>query len=155
MIKPNPGLNSAFILNTAFWLDFELSTSPWVLSVPQWIDFCYVIPVDDLFKTLKILKFDDLYTWNIGKYMFRFHNEVLPGPLQNLFTRNRNIHQYERRHMNDAPTPFHRLSLTHRSLGHQGPKKWSQIPETIKTSCSNNGFKQKFKANLLNKYIEG
>jgi hypothetical protein len=104
---------------------------------------------NDLFKSLHILKFDDLYTLNIGTFMYKFSSGALPEKLQQLFSRNRDFHNYNTRNKNEPVLAIQRLSSTQKSIIYQGPKVWNQIPDNIKVSPSIQSFKKKFKGYLI------
>ena len=45
----------------------------------------YDAHTDPLFKELKILKFDDMYLFNLGVFMFLYCNNLLPDPFDFFF----------------------------------------------------------------------
>ena len=51
-----------------------------------------------LFKALKIVKFPDLVTYLIAIYMYKFHNQLLPGLFASFFTKVDTVHSYYTRH---------------------------------------------------------
>ena len=50
-----------------------------------------------LFSKLKILSIYQLNSFYIGKFMFSYHNQLLPPSFRNLFTTNIEIHDYNTR----------------------------------------------------------
>ena len=49
---------------------------------------------DPIFKELKILKFDKLYLFNLGKFMYSYYNNLLTRSFDNTFLRKTDIHNY-------------------------------------------------------------
>ena len=99
-----------------------------------------------IFSQLKLLKFSDIYKYNIGTYMFKnlekFSSHILPNP----YSTRSGIYY--------APTN-QRLTLTkNQSLKFQGPSNWNIIPDDLKNSTSINIFKRKYKKLLLSSYSE-
>ena len=93
-----------------------------------------------LFLKFNILKFVDIYKYNVGIYMFK---QIEAGNFRTqhgLNTRNRNL----------AVPQFHRLSTTQHSITFQGPKFWNALPDSLK----NLGKLPKFKIELK-KYLVG
>ena len=107
---------------------------------------------EPLFRQLKVLKFEDLYTFEINRFMFTFIREELPMPLANMFNLNRNIHRYETRQRNDPHFTRRRTQKAARSLVHVGPEKWSKLTDDIKHSTTMIEFKRKMKRKLLENY---
>ena len=49
---------------------------------------------DPIFSELKILKFDKIYLYQLGKFMYLYHNNLLPSSFNNLFPCMNQIHKY-------------------------------------------------------------
>jgi hypothetical protein len=47
---------------------------------------------DPIFSELKILKFYKIYLDHLGKFMYLYHNNLLPSSFDNLFPRMNQIH---------------------------------------------------------------
>ena len=70
-----------------------------------------------LFKSLRILKLPDLYSLSLLKLYYKYENNLLPTPLQNLsIPKNKNFHSYPTRHRNDLTAPTHRLCIFRKSI---------------------------------------
>ena len=99
-----------------------------------------------IFRDLNILKFEDVYNYRMGIYMFKNINA---------FNSHVPAHDYETRSRDSLNSVFQRLTLTQRqSLQFQGPKIWNSIPDYIKTAPSLNIFKRNYKKFLLSRYNE-
>ena len=52
---------------------------------------------DPIFKNLKILKFNCIYLFQLGKLMFQFKNGLLPRTFDSKFALNSQVHNYDTR----------------------------------------------------------
>ena len=110
----------------------------------------YNAHTEPLFRKLKILNLDNIVKFQLGIYMYKYSKNALPLPLLDIFTRNRNVHQYHTRHHND-PHIFHRgTNKVIRSFIHKGPNIWASLPNNIKGSISLAAFKSKLKYHIAN-----
>ena len=50
-----------------------------------------------IFKELKLLKFHDIHSFQLGFFMFSLKNSTLPSKLNNLFLKNSQIQNYNTR----------------------------------------------------------
>ena len=105
-------------------------------------DCSYLEHTTPLFSRLKLLKFTDIYMYNVSIYMYSNQtNEDFQNQHQ-IFTRNRN----------DLLPSFNRLSISQRSITYTGPKIWNKLPASIKLSRSLGVFKLRLKEHLLANY---
>ena len=91
---------------------------------------------DPLFKETKILKFDNIYTYYLGYFMYKtFNSSVDNIPKQRLLSCFRTHTHLTRYHSNLRPE-FYGKNVTQRSIFFQGPQLWNTLPEVIKESNS-------------------
>ena len=95
-----------------------------------------------LFLRFKILKFIDIYKFNLAVFIYKSGNQFMCT--HNLNTRNRN----------QAVPFFHRLTLTQHAVTFKGPHIWNELPLSIRNSDSLPIFKKLLKAHLLSQYTE-
>ena len=81
-----------------------------------------------------ILQIDDLYKLEINKFMYSHSINVLPLPLQNVFTQNSNIHTHNTRHRLDPHIQSRNTSKAIHSFIHKAPENWYNLPQNIKQS---------------------
>lgn len=99
-----------------------------------------------LFLNLKLLKLDDMYDLQVGKYMYKFHKGTLPEGLQQVLYLNRErVHNYNIRHCSKP-------HAQNKSLQQIGPVIWHNIPLDIRSASNLSLFKVKFKNCLLRHY---
>ena len=118
-----------------------------ILNVP------YNAPSTPLFKKLNIPKLYDMYSIELGKFMYCFYTDRLPQPLSTLFTRNIDIHNRNTRNKFDPRITTSKLNITSRTFLHQGPKLWSELHDNTKHAISINSFKFKIRQQYINNYI--
>ena len=95
----------------------------------------YNAHTDDLFNELGILKLDDLYKLNVGKFTFSFTKKELPLPIMNIYTLVGDIQTH-----NTRPNTKYRIQPQNRrsviasqSILHNGPQIWNSISRYIHT----------------------
>ena len=104
-----------------------------------------------LFKTIELLKLDEIYELQIGKLMHKVKCNLTV--CENRLIDITNIHNHNTRLAAKSNYYFNRprTNLGKISFSHNGPRVWRSIPETFK-SLNFISFKNKFKEYLLNRY---
>ena len=95
-----------------------------------------------LFSKFNLLKFEDIYKYNVCTYMYSNQNNAEFQIQHQISTRNRNR----------LISSFNRLGISQRSITFVGPNIWNNLPPSIKLSTSLSVFKSKLKSHLLEKY---
>ena len=105
-------------------------------------DVSYYEHTNPLFYKYKILKFTDIYKYNVAIYMFenRFNDEY--SVAHSLNTRNRN----------NPVSMYCRLSRSQQSIRFEGPKIWNSLPLNIRNIQSLSTFKVKLKIYFIETY---
>ena len=107
-----------------------------------------------LYAQLNILQIEDVYKYEIAKFMFNFNKTLAPSPFSNFFQK---IHQVSNRstrlsaEQDNLYIPRYRNNRLQRCIKYQGVKIWNIIPKEIKKSTYNI-FKNKYKKYLLSLY---
>lgn len=104
------------------------------------------------FYNMNILKVPELYTWQLGKYMYRSFMGSLPHYLQICFMRNKDLHNYQTRHQLNLCVPSHKKNLFHKSLFCNGPVVWNSLDQALKTLTTMTKFKKQLKKRLIASY---
>ena len=97
-----------------------------------------------LFLENEILKVDDIYRFNLSKYMYKNQDNQIYH----------NVPTYNLRNRNHLVPHFERLTTTQHSIHYQGPHLWNQLPDVLKSSNSFGLFKKNSKLYFLNSYRE-
>ena len=75
-----------------------------------------------IFKELKLLKFHDIHSFQLGFFMFSLKNSTLPSKFNNLFLINSQIHNYYTRNAHSFRLPLCRTNTRQFSIYFQDPK---------------------------------
>lgn len=105
-------------------------------------DAAYLEHTTPLFYKLGLLKFCDIYQFNILVYSFR-------SLKSNKFSVQ---HTFNTRNRQRASSKFQRLAITQRSINFTGPKLWNDLPEYLKSIDSLYVFKKALKSYFLDNY---
>ena len=103
-----------------------------------------------LFQASNCLNISNLYTFNIGIFMYKLSKNLLPNYFHNFFCSNLAFHHYNTRTKNNLCLPFTRTNLAHAQLRVTGVHFWNSISNDLKTSPTLNLFKKKLKSQLVN-----
>ena len=105
-----------------------------------------------LFKQFKLLKLNDLYCLNLGKFMYKYNHNALPSCFNSFFTLTSNIHSYDTRSTRNKKlyVRFNRTSLFRNSLVQRGTTYWNSLSDSLKSSPTLSNFAKKIKAQFFN-----
>ena len=111
----------------------------------------YNAHTDPFFIRNNLLKLDDLYKFELSKFMFDCINGRLPSPILKYFTTNANIHAHHTRQRNipNITQPFGTIS--ERSVTRKGPKMWTEISQTIRLHQNKHIFTKLLKTDYISK----
>ena len=119
----------------------------------------YNAHTDDLFNELGILKLDDVYKLNVGKFIFSYMKKELPLPIMNIYTLVGDIQTHNTRsNTKYRIQPQNRRSvIASQSILHNGPQIWNSIPMHIYVNPYNvmfahTSFTSRYKRLLLGGY---
>jgi len=105
-----------------------------------------------LFVNYNILTVDDIYTLELGVFMYKYSISNLPKAFNNFFTKRSDIHEYKTRHVNDLNLTKNKKAFSDRGIRTNGPRLWNSLKSTIKMSKSVNQFRNKFKEFHISRY---
>ena len=113
----------------------------------------YNAHIEPLFIRNKILKLDDLYKFELSKFMFDCINGKLPTRILEFFITNATIHAHHTRQRNVPHVTQTSGTISERAVTHKGPKTWTEIPQTIRLHQNKNIFSRLQKKNYyITKY---
>ena len=104
---------------------------------------------DPLFFKHKILKVKDIYSFQLGQFMYKYNNNSLPDIFNSIFLKNQSFHNYPTRQSNQFHLPRLRTLLAQNTFLYTGPKFWNSLDADIKNARSLSSFKYKLKFLLL------
>ena len=102
-----------------------------------------------LFKDSKVLKFDDLFKLEVGKFMYDGIHNTLPKPLSAFHTPNSVIHSHDARQSYNPHVQPRRSVVANNSLLHKAPAIWNNFPQTIMEMSIRSKFKRALKRKIL------
>ena len=87
-----------------------------------------------IFRKLNIIKLDDLISYHIAVFMYRFNNSLLPSAFDAFFSKVSEIHHYNTRSAAKQSyyLPKARTNYGKFNIRFQGPKIWNSIDDKIK-----------------------
>ena len=106
------------------------------------------------YHQFEILKLEELYTYEIAKFMYQFNRNKLPDNFNHYFSYSSNVSHYTTRQSEQPTTmflPCFMTARTQRSIKFIGTKIWSNIPHDVK-KLTYSKFKPCYKKILLNTY---
>ena len=106
-------------------------------------------PTGVLFKEQEILKFSDIYSYKIGKFMYLFKRGLLPNYFRDMFTLASQIHSYNTRNSSLFYIPHCRTNFRKFSIRFQGPTFFNSLSREIQNSESISLFGKRLKKFLL------
>ena len=107
---------------------------------------------NQLFLHNKILKIEDLYSFQLGQFMYNYNNNTLPSVFNRMFPKNQSFHSYPTRQSNEFHLPLLRTLLAKNTFIYTGPQFWNSLDDDIKNSSTLNSFKSNLKSALLQSY---
>ena len=102
----------------------------------------YLEHTSALFKKLGLLKLNDIYRFELLKFMFKNRNDPRFMVTHDRYTRHRQLL---------VPKP-RKLTKTEQSVFTSGPNEWNSLPADIRNSVTFNVFKRSLRFHLLQSY---
>ena len=88
-------------------------------------------------------------TLDTAKFMFRYHNNLLPPLFRNLFMTNSQVHRYDTRTASNYRVHSCRTNIKKFTILYQGPRIWNCLPASATNLSSFSVFKNKVLEFLL------
>ena len=107
-------------------------------------------PSSPLFKALNILRFNELYQYNLGMLMYKFHHSLLPNTISGLFITNRDIHNHFTRQSHLLHPPKVSSVLGKQSFKYNASLLWNRTMVALNVNNKIGTFKKHMKSFLLN-----
>jgi hypothetical protein len=125
-------------------------------SVRTIVNAKYNAHTEPIFKSLMLLKLNDILLMQEYKFMFKLENKTLPVYfMTSMFTRHGQVHGLNTRHATNFVIPYVRHTFARNSLRNRIPKIFNDAPFCIKSKChthSYEGFAKYVKKYLIDKY---
>jgi len=89
---------------------------------------CHITP---LYKSLNILKLHDIYKLELAKLMHKFHHEMLPTSLKDLFQKTAEVHCHNTRYATNQNHFTQQVSTNagKKTISHRGATLWANVDQ--------------------------
>ena len=108
----------------------------------------YDAHTEPLFKALRILKFANIYKFQVGKMMFLFRKGLLPSAFCNMFPLRNTFHSYNTRTCEHFHVASYRTNIRSFAIRFQGPKLFNSFDSSLKNANSISSFKTQLRTFL-------
>ena len=99
----------------------------------------------------KLLNVKSMFFHELGLFMFKFKNNMLPSNFNNYFKSIKNVHKYNTRSSKiNFFLPRYNKNSGQKSLAYQGSKLWTELPLSLKDLSHFGKFQEELKILLLN-----
>ena len=99
-----------------------------------------------------ILKFHDIHSVELSKFVYSYKNSLLPSTFENVFLLNNQTHSYNTRIAVAFNLPFCGTNTRQFSVCYQGPKYLNSLDKDICNSLSLSSFKSNLKQYIYSNY---
>jgi hypothetical protein len=106
--------------------------------------------VDDLYKAIGILKFNDVHKLRVATYMYKMVQKGMHERLLATLDLRLPDHQYETRYSDEYVLPYPRVEALRMNYIYQFTKIWNSVPTNIKRELTIKAFKRKYSHYLNN-----
>ena len=104
------------------------------------------------FKELKIMRVQDLYTYSVNIFMYKFTNNDLPSIFDSYFTFNQAYHNHETRQKYFFRPPLMKTWHGNNFIRKQGAQIWNLTIKNVQWNGLIGSFKSCIRKNILNDY---
>ena len=112
----------------------------------------YLSHTEPVFHRLRSLRIQDIHILQTSIFMYKYSQNQLPSLFHNIFNLNSNIHAYPTRRSSDYHLENPKIILAQKSIRHNGPDVWNNLPNNLKQCSSLFSFKASLKKYMLSKY---
>ena len=113
----------------------------------------YRAHTSNLFQTLNILTIFDIYSYQLGVFMYKIDHNCLPSVFQYFFKLNSDDHYHFTRSWNKIHVSSINTEINRKSIVYSGVKFWNNLDATIKNALSLHTFTYHLKRHLLSNIV--
>ena len=106
-----------------------------------------------IFAKYNVLNVTDMYTFELGVFMYRYSMNELPSSFKYYFKKRSDIHNYSTRHCNNYNLTKNKKTFSDHSVRTSGPYLWNTLENQLKQSKSVKHFRNQFKQKLISTYL--
>ena len=108
---------------------------------------------DPIFAEFKMLKVFDMFTLELGSFMFKYSSNDLPPVFANYFKKRSEIHNYTTRYKDNYHYTNNKRTFSDHSVRTLGPHLWNSLDKSIQNSKTLKQFRNKLKQNFISNYV--
>ena len=135
------------------YLDKRVKLQKWAIT---WIrttsNSHYRSHTAPIFAKYNVLNVTDMYTFELGVFMYRYSMNELPSSFKYYFKKRSDIHNYSTRHCNNYNLTKNKKTFSDHSVRTSGPYLWNTLENQLKQSKSVH-FLNQFKQKLISTYL--
>ena len=105
-----------------------------------------------LFVNNNLLTITDMYTLELGVFMYKFSVDELPVAFKDYFTERSKIHNYQTRHSNHYNLTRNKKTFSDHCIRTSGPILWNSLPNSLKDCKTVKHFRNQLKYNIIQTY---
>ena len=109
-------------------------------------------PTAPHFRSLNILRLQDIYKLNVVSSMYRVSIFNISNSIRSIFSKLESNHSHNTRHNMEWRVPFISLDIARRSLLYNGVKEWKNVPIEAKNALNVKLFKKHMKKFYVSSY---
>ena len=101
--------------------------------------------VDNLYVIHNILSVKRLYSYNVGLFMYKYSNQLLPDVFNDLFSKLADVHEYNTRNASTQHVYvcFQGTTRGQKTLSYCGARIWNYILVNVDSKCAIGSFKKR------------
>ena len=134
------------------YLNKLIKLQKWAITCRTISNSHYRSHTGPIFYNYNVLTVTDMYTLELGTFMYRYSINVLPSSFTNYFTKRSDIHNYLTRHGNNLNLTKNKKTFPDHSVRTSGPRLWNASENSLKTLKSVKHFHKHFKKKLISNY---
>ena len=93
-----------------------------------------------------------MYKLEVGVFMYRYFNNLLPESFDTFFTKRSDIHDYHTRNSCNFNQTRNKRVFTDKTIRTTGPILWNSLEDKIRNSLSTKHFRNSYKSSLIGTY---
>ena len=104
---------------------------------------------EQYYYEMKLMTINDILLFQQGVFVYKTVNQIIPSCFRELFSLNKNFHNYSTRSSGCLHLASHRTMSYQYNIRYTGPKLWNSLPLQITSGPSVNVFESRLKKYLL------
>jgi hypothetical protein len=96
-----------------------------------------------LFNKLNLLDIYKMFSLHTGRFMFCYHNKLLPPCFFNLFNANKQVHNYNTRNVDSYRSHACRTNIKQFTILSRGLKLWNSLPDSVRKAETLSSFRNR------------